>query len=353
MQENGHVESHRVSSATQTESPNSKTDGELSSMNLSDMSLAVPAASIQGPAGPSDSSAAFVPQGLYKEPSFAVTGVPEMHPGPQAQEPPRACEPMLSPVREADSQQEQAGHSAAAAQTEAVAIPSRGSRLSTQSRRASQEQPSSWTMAGNPAPASPFATAQEDDFTFSGSCASQRGAAQPDLPGAGSASTQPGTSPGQDSLFALRQKESSASQQQEPQRQESPTRSSSSGRWQRSLESGDSAYNAMHAQRRQQQQAVRNTAGQSPVHAQVMSAETQSAPEQDTLQQQASGSRLSAETDDCSNMSSMMYSPVTGPPVRPLPPSPCQHCLLQCCGCACHMPRSRMSARMLANGACQ
>ena len=84
-------------------------------------------------------------------------------------------------------------------------------------------------MAGNPAPASPFATAQEDDFTFSDSCASQRGAAQPDLPGMGSASTQPGTSPGQDSLFALRQEESSASQQQEPQREESPTRSSSSG----------------------------------------------------------------------------------------------------------------------------
>ena len=128
MQENGHVESHRVSSATQTESPNSKTDGELSSMNLSDLSLAVPAASIQGPAGPSDSSAAFVPQGLYKEPSLAVTGDPEMHPGPQAQEPPRACEPMLSPVREAESPQEQAGRSAAAAQTEAVAIPGRGSR---------------------------------------------------------------------------------------------------------------------------------------------------------------------------------------------------------------------------------
>ena len=293
-------------------------------MNLSDMSLAVPAASIQGPAGPSDSSAAFVPQGLYKEPSLAVTGDPEMHPGPQAQEPPRACEPMLSPVREAESPQEQAGRSAAAAQTEAVAIPGRGSRLSTQSRRASQEQPSSWTMAGNPAPASPFATAQEDDFTFSDSCASQRGAAQPDLPGMGSASTQPGTSPGQDSLNALRQKESSASQQQEPQRQESPMRSSSSGRWQRSLESGDSAYNAMHAQRRQQQQqqaAVRNTAGPSSAAAQVMNAETQSAPEQDTLQQQASGSRLSAETDDCSNMSSMMYSPVTGPPVRPYPPS--------------------------------
>ena len=306
-------------------------------MNLSDMSLAVPAASIQGPAGPSDSSAAFVPQGLYKEPSLAVTGNPEMHPGPPSQEPPRACEPMLSPVSEVDSQQEQAGRIAAAAQTEAVAIPSRGSRLSAQSRRTSQEQPSSWTMAGNPAPASPFATAQEDDFTFSGSCASQRGAAQPDLPGAGSASTQPGTSPGQDSLFALRQKESSASQQQEHQRQESPTRSSSSGRWQRSLESGDSAYNAMHAQR-QQQQAARATAGQSSAAAQVMSAETQSAPEQDTLQQHASGSRLSAETDDCSNMSSMMYSPVTGPPVRPCPPSSCQHCLLQCCSSACQMP---------------
>ena len=330
-------------------------------MNLSDMSLAVPAASIQGPAGPSDSSAAFVPQGLYKEPSLAVTGDPEMHPGPPAQEPPRACEPMLSPVREAESPQEQAGRSAAAAQTEALAIPGRGSRLSAQSRRASQEQPSSWTMAGNPAPASPFATAQEDDFTFSGSCASQRGAAQPDLPGVGSASTQPGTSPGQDSLFALRQKESSASQQQEHQRQESPTRSSSSGRWQRSLESGDSAYNAMHAQRQQQlqqqqqqqqQQAVRSAAGQSPAAAQVMDAETQSAPEQDTLQQQASGSRLSAETDDCSNMSSMMYSPVTGPPVRPSPPSACQHCLPQCCDSACQTPHCRMSACMLANGAC-
>ena len=327
-------------------------------MNLSDMSLAVPAASIQGPAGPSDSSAAFVPQGLYKEPSLAVTGNPEMHPGLPSQEPPRACEPMLSPVSEADSQQEQAGRVNATAQTEALAIPGRGSRLSAQSRRASQEQPSSWTMAGNPAPASPFATAQEDNFTFSGSCASQRGAAQPDLPGAGSASTQPGTSPGQDSLFALRQKESSASQQQEHQRQESPMRSSSSGRWQRSLESGDSAYNAMHAQRQQQQQqqqqqAVRNTAGQSSAAAQVMHAETQSAPEQDTLQQHASGSRLSAETDACSNMSSVMYSPVTGPPVRPSPPSPCQHCLLQCCGCACQVSESRMSACMLGNGACQ
>lgn len=248
VQGNGHTEDHleerqRVPSSTQTESPTSQLGGKLSSMDFSGLSFTAPASPVSYPA-----AAAAVQTSLYKEPSFAVTSCPDVHHSAQP-EASRASEPIPASSQQADGQQHgQPGRASTEAQTEALAIPGKGRRTEDHSRRSSIEQPSSWTMAGTPAPASPFAMANDDeeDFTFSGSRASQ-GAEAPAHPPASASS--PTTSPSGNSLFALRQKESSASQQDR--RQESPAPSSASGHGRRSLESADSAYTAMHAARQQ------------------------------------------------------------------------------------------------------
>ena len=246
----GHIGGHldgkpRVSGTTQTESSNSQHDGKLSSMNFSGLSGETPISPMHSAPSPAQPVAVPAQQPLYKEPSFAVTDGRDLYHSPENAEASKPCEAMLT----AETSPEEQHSVPIAAQTGAVAIPIRGGGTPNQSRRSCQEQPSSWKMAGMPTPASPFAVADED-FTFDGSRASERDGGHSVLPGLSSLSMQPGTSPGQESMFALRQWESSASQQaQHERRASSPTSDNGLGRGRRSLESGDSAYTAMHAER--------------------------------------------------------------------------------------------------------
>ena len=307
----------RVSSATHTESSLGPHEGKLSSPDMSDMSgLSGTIPTLLEHRTGSSAQPMPVPaqQPLYKEPSFAVTMTdsPSLYHSSQPSDAQKACESGTSSQRGSDQQVAKP----AVAQAQAVAIPIQGVKSASQSRRSSQEQPSSWTRAGMPAPASPFATAEDEDFTFSGSRAPEGDAARSELPGFSSASTQPGTSPGQDSLFGLRQRESSASQQAK-QQQSSRMTDDPVGWPRRSLESGDSAYTAMHAERQHQveQLALRGSAaaaarpeaasdaGRTPAHEQLQ-------------QQEASCDGRSDLTPDYSQASSMTASPVIGRPVR-------------------------------------
>lgn len=297
-------------SATQTESPHSQFAGDLSSAGHSGLSAAAPAASLHSTAESPSSIVAGPDQCLYKEPSFAVRDVQDLYHSPQEADASVSCEAALvaegTASQRQGQQQQQHGRVSAGTQTATLAIPSTGNRP----RRRSQEHAASWTLAGSPAPASPFANAQEDDFTFAGS----RGA---DLPGASSASTQPGTSPGQDSLFALRHNHSSASQQaqhvQQEQRQSSPMADSESmPRARRSLESADSAYTAMHAERQQAANARRAGAA-----APAPSAEPPAQPALHVhAQQEPAGDSASEPTGPYSATSSMVMSPVVGQQVQ-------------------------------------
>lgn len=206
----------------------------------------------------------------------------------------------------------------AVTQAQAIAIPVQGERDLSRSRRSSQEQPSSWTRAGMPAPASPFATAEDDDdFTFSGSRATEGDPARLELPGFSSASTQPGTSPGQDSLFALRQQASSASQQaQQDQRRSSRMADGALGRARRSLESADSAYTAMHAERQHQVEQLALRGGAAPAARPEAASDAGRSAVHDQSQHQASCDGRSDLTPGYSQASSMALSPVVGRPVR-------------------------------------
>ena len=163
-----------------------------------------------------------------------------------------------------------------------------------------------------PTPASPFAVADED-FTFDGSRASERDGGHSVLPGLSSLSMQPGTSPGQESMFALRQWESSTSQQaQHERRASSPMTDNGSGRGRRSLESADSAYTAMHAERQHNVElnALRGNAA-AAVH--PASDAGKSAAHDHALQLSDGRSDLAA---GYSRDSSMVMSPVIGLPVH-------------------------------------
>ena len=296
-------------SATQTESPHSQFTGDLSSAGHSGLSAAAPAASLHSPAESPSSVVAGPDQCLYKEPSFAVRDGQDLYHNLQEADASVSCEKVLTPegtASQQQGQQQQHGRVSAGTQTAMLAIPNTSNRP----RRRSQEHAASWTLAGSPAPASPFANAQEEDFTFAGS----RGA---DLPGASSASTQPGTSPGQDSLFALRHNHSSASQQaqhvQQEQRQSFPMADSeSTPRTRRSLESADSAYTAMHAERQQAANARRAGAA-----APAPSAEPPAQPALHVhAQQEPAGDGASEPTGPYSAASSMVMSPVVGQQVR-------------------------------------
>ena len=312
LQEEGHIENPmdgkpRVSSATQTDSIFGQHEGKLSSPDLSDMSgLSVTAPTLpEHSAGtPAQSMPAQMQQPLYKEPSFAVTDGQDLY-----------HVPLPFDVRTAGQRSsDQESAMPAGAQAQAIAIPVQSGRNSSQSRRSSHEQPSSWTRAGVPAPASPFATAEDDDFTFSGSRATEGDTGRLELPGFSSASTQPGTSPGQDSLFALRQRESSASQQE--QRHSSRLADGAGGRAaRRSLESADSAYTAMHAQRQQNEQlALRGGAAAAGRPDAASDPGKSTAP--DLPQHEASSEGHSDIMPGYSQASSMTASPVVGRPVR-------------------------------------
>ena len=325
LQEEGQTENPmdgkpRVSSATQTESNFGQHEGKLSSPDLSDMSgLSVtgPTLPEHGTGSPAQSMPADVQQPLYKEPSFAVTAGQDLYHSPLPSDASKACK--ASPAAQRSSDQEIA--MPAAAQAQAIAIPVQSGRTPSQSRRGSYEQPSSWTRAGVPAPASPFATAEDDDFTFSGSRATEGDTGRLELPGFSSASTQPGTSPGQDSLFALRQRESSASQQE--QRNSSRLADGAAGRARRSLESADSAYTAMHAQRQQNEQLALRGGAAAAARPDAASDPGKSAAH-DLPQHEASSEGHSDLMPGYSQASSMTASPVVGRPVRCTP--------LQCLG---------------------
>ncbi len=300
----------RVSSATQTDSIFGQ-EGKLSSPDLSDMSgLSVTAPTLpeDSTGGPAQSMPAHVQQPLYKEPSFAVTDGQDLCHSPLPSDSSKAYE--ASTAGQRSSHQELA--MIAGAQAQAIAIPVQSGRNPSQSRRSSQEQPSSWTRAGMPAPASPFATAEDDDFTFSGSRATEGDTGRLELPGFSSASTQPGTSPGQDSLFALRQRDSSASQQE--QRHSSRLVDGGGGRARRSLESADSAYTAMHAQRQQNEQlALRGGAAAAARSDAASDAERSAA--QHLPQHEASSEGQFDIMPGYSQASTMTASPVVGRPV--------------------------------------
>ena len=312
LQEVGHVDNHldaKKDSATQTESLHSQHTGKLSSAGLSGLSAAAPAASLHSMAESPSSVVAGPDQRLYKEPSFAVRDGQDLYHSPQKANAFVSCEPALAAEETASLQQLQQqpyGRVSAGTQTATLAI----SSTSNRPHRKTQEHAASWTLAGSPAPASPFANAQEDDFTFAGSLGAH-------LPGASSASTQPGSSPGQDSLFALRHNHSSASQQaqhaQQEQRQSSPMADSeSTPRARRSLESADSAYTAMHAERQQAANALRSgTAAAAP------SAEPPAQPALHVrARQEPAGDGASEVTGAYSAASSMVMSPVVGQEVR-------------------------------------
>lgn len=283
-------------------------------MNFSGLSGVTPTSPMHSAPSPAQPVAVPAQQPLYKEPSFAVTDGHDLYPSSEKAEAPKPCEAMLTAETSPGEQ-----HSVPiATQTGAVAIPIRGDGTSSQSRRSCQEQPSSWKMAGMPAPASPFAAADED-FTFDGSRASERDGGHSVLPGLSSLSIQPGTSPGQESMFALRQSESSTSQQaQHEQRASSPMTDNGSGRGRRSLESADSAYTAMHAERQHNVElnALRGNAA-AAVH--PVSDAGRSAAHDHALQLSDGHSDLTA---GYSAESSMVMSPVIGLPVHCLSFSP-------------------------------
>ena len=248
---------------------------------------------------------------------MTMTDGPNLCHSPQPREASKPCEAGSAAQVGSDQQV----RTSSAAQAQAVAIPIQGGKMPSQSSKSSQEQPSSWTRAGMPAPASPFATAEDEDFTFSGSRATEGDAARFELPDFSSASTQPGTSPGQESLFGLRQRESSASQQAK-QRQSSRMADEPVGWARRSLESGDSAYTAMHAERQHQveQLALRGGAAAARPAADGDAGRT-AAHEQS--QEEASCDGRSDLAPDYSQASSMTASPVIGRPVRCRTYTPC------------------------------
>ena len=293
-----------------TDSTFGQHEGKLSSPELSDMSglsVTAPALTEHSTGSLAEPMPAHAQQPLYKEPSFAVTDTPDMYHSPLPSEAAKACE--AGAVAHAGPCQQIAVP--AATQAQAIAIPVQGGRDLSQSRRSSHEQPSSWTRAGMPAPASPFATAEDDDFTFSGSRATEGDhPARSELPGSSSASTQPGTSPGQESLFALRQQESSASQQGQRLADSAPARA------RRSLESADSAYTAMHAERQHQVEQLALRGGASAAARPEAASVTGRSAMHDHSQHQASCDDRSDLTPGYSQASSMALSPVVGRPVR-------------------------------------
>ena len=304
-----------VSSATQTDSALGHDEGKLSSPDMSGLSGTAPEMGGHSTVSQGQPTPTFPLQPLYKELSLAVTDGADLDHSAQPADAPKAGSAKSMQKRSSAQQ----GSQPAAAQPGAVAVPIQVGKNLSQSCNSSLQQPSSWTRPGMPAPASPFATDEEEDFTFSGSRASEQEAVRSGLPGASSASTQPGTSPGQDSLFALRQRESSVSQEAQQEQWLSSLVADGAPRMgRRNLESADSAYTAMHADRQHQAEQLALQSGTAAaIRTQAASdGGSGAAPDRSQL---VSCDGCSDRMRDYSQGSSMMMSPVVGLPVRAIP----------------------------------